>query len=554
MDSVTAVEQTSDKDVTGIDLSEAVDTAISEEPVHSTVRPEVRSAVSGKVETVASSQMAITEVDGKPMDTLPTEDFTTTEPIVSNMNGTSNKVYHDPSKYTFAAIDSDQAWFYFNNKTGAFQTSSNLFNRGTHVWEIAFATDKNGAGNVYALFYDKDGNVLKTETFPAGVNKQVSFGDDYRIYYSVREENGKKYPTLSFDRTKKIEGWFDETYTNYEKALSNTDGRYVGYGYFVPTLVDKETDYVVDGTGELIGRVTQTQLSGYKFKTSAPKTIVANGNTYELIPEKTIAPEGTINPLVNAGDVISVGTDANHIIRYEFKNGEQVTWQLLTPDGTPAKVEGTDTPAGGTLNPGQISSVTVVVPERVTKVSGGRVTYYIPNPYFKGGKTTYYYKLVSEAPKKDEPKEEVKKSTLVHEFVSGTPGKELPKEVTDLTPAKKPDVVYGTTEHPVYPNSTTVTVTDGTWTFKSYDKTSELVDQLEEKFTGTWVFGSASPVVPEVNQTPETTADKPQSSIKAAKPVAILPETGDGKSALTLVGVALLGTALLISRRREESK
>ncbi|WP_341931868.1 SHIRT domain-containing protein [Streptococcus pluranimalium] len=210
--------------------------------------------------------------------------------------------------------------------------------------------------------------------------------------------------------------------------------------------------------------------------------IVANGNTYELISTKTENPTGVINPLVNVGDVISVGTDANYVIRYELLDQSgTLSWKLLKPDGTQAVAVRDGETTSGIITAGQTTFVTVIVDERVghRDVSGGEVTYYINNPYFPGGKTTYYYRLTEEASKK---------STVVHEFVSGTPGKDLPKEVTDLTPAPKTEVPYGGEETPVAPTTTTVEVTDGTWSFESYDKLTEVVDQPEEKFTGTWVF------------------------------------------------------------------
>nr|WP_275895417.1 SHIRT domain-containing protein [Streptococcus pluranimalium] len=446
--------------------------------------PIFRSAADSTVETISESVAAITSVDGVATSTIPTTGSTTTEPTPTNMNGTSNVVYSDSTKYTFAALDLDATRFYFNDTTGEFQTSSGLLaaRRATQITEIAFSTDKEGSGNVYAHFFSATGKEIRREFFEAGVDREVLYGNDYRIYYQMRKENGKEYPTIRFDRVTNIQGWFDEIYTNYEKALANTNGAYVGYGYFVPVLVDKETDYVVEGTNELLGRVTQTQLSGYKFTTTAPNVIVANGNTYELISTKTENPTGVINPLVNVGDVISVGTDANYVIRYELLDQSgTLSWKLLKPDGTQAVAVRDGETTSGIITAGQTTFVTVIVDERVghRDVSGGEVTYYINNPYFPGGKTTYYYRLTEEASKK---------STVVHEFVSGTPGKDLPKEVTDLTPAPKTEVPYGGEETPVAPTTTTVEVTDGTWSFESYDKLTEVVDQPEEKFTGTWVF------------------------------------------------------------------
>ena len=75
-----------------------------------------------------------------------------------------------------------------------------------------------------------------------------------------------------------------------------------------------------------------------------------------------------------------------------------------------------------------------------------------------------------------------------HEFVSGTAGKELPQAVKDLLPAEKPDLADGTKATPTQPSSTEVKTADGTWSFKSYDKTEETINGADAHFVGTWEF------------------------------------------------------------------
>ena len=75
-----------------------------------------------------------------------------------------------------------------------------------------------------------------------------------------------------------------------------------------------------------------------------------------------------------------------------------------------------------------------------------------------------------------------------HEFVSGTSGKELPQEVKSLLPADKPDLADGTKTTPTQPTKTEVKTTDGTWTFKSYDKTEETINGADAHFVGTWDY------------------------------------------------------------------
>ena len=78
-----------------------------------------------------------------------------------------------------------------------------------------------------------------------------------------------------------------------------------------------------------------------------------------------------------------------------------------------------------------------------------------------------------------------------HEFVSGTAGKELPQEVKALLPSDKSDLADGTKATPTQPSKTEVKTTEGTWTFKSYDKAEETINGADARFVGTWDFTPA---------------------------------------------------------------
>ncbi|MDB6208676.1 SHIRT domain-containing protein, partial [Streptococcus oralis] len=82
----------------------------------------------------------------------------------------------------------------------------------------------------------------------------------------------------------------------------------------------------------------------------------------------------------------------------------------------------------------------------------------------------------------------------VHEFVSGTPGKELPQEVKTLLPEDQTDLKDGNQVTPIQPSQTEVKTAEGTWSFKSYDKTSEAINGSDVKFVGTWEFTPAPTV------------------------------------------------------------
>ena len=91
------------------------------------------------------------------------------------------------------------------------------------------------------------------------------------------------------------------------------------------------------------------------------------------------------------------------------------------------------------------------------------------------------------------PSNEVETKVLykkTHEFISGTPGKELPAEVKALLPDTVYDIPQGTVVTPENPkgNITKVSVLEGNWVFKGYDKTQETIDNKDANFVGEWVL------------------------------------------------------------------
>ena len=86
------------------------------------------------------------------------------------------------------------------------------------------------------------------------------------------------------------------------------------------------------------------------------------------------------------------------------------------------------------------------------------------------------------------PDPEPDKYNVTHKFVSKDPNKELPQEVLDLLPANQTGKEKGDVVTPTEPQTKTVNVKDGTWTFVSYDKDSKTVEDKDVEFTGTWEF------------------------------------------------------------------
>lgn len=112
------------------------------------------------------------------------------------------------------------------------------------------------------------------------------------------------------------------------------------------------------------------------------------------------------------------------------------------------------------------------------------------------------------------------------------------------------DTKFDETVEPKQPTETTVKVSDGTWTFTSYDETSKVVNEAEEKFVGTWTFtpstdGGTTPPTPPTG----TITVTPKAG------TAQLPNTGEASTS-PLYGVLSLVTGLaglfgLVKKKKE---
>ena len=93
-----------------------------------------------------------------------------------------------------------------------------------------------------------------------------------------------------------------------------------------------------------------------------------------------------------------------------------------------------------------------------------------------------------------------------HEYRSGTLGKELPQSVLDLLPPAQLDIPNGTTVTPDPPknNIQKVSVPEGNWVFKGYDKESEVINNKDAHFIGIWVIEEYAKPVKDVTDTAGT--------------------------------------------------
>ena len=131
----------------------------------------------------------------------------------------------------------------------------------------------------------------------------------------------------------------------------------------------------------------------------------------------------------------------------------------------------------------------------------------------------------------------------VHEFVSGTLGKELPQEVKALLPADQTNLKDGSKATPTQPSQTEVKTAEGTWSFKSYDKTSETINGADAHFVGIWEFTPA-PIKDSGNTSqPEERSSQNQN---------LLPNTGSAVSGLlSIIGLAFASLAAFVLRKKD---
>ena len=111
------------------------------------------------------------------------------------------------------------------------------------------------------------------------------------------------------------------------------------------------------------------------------------------------------------------------------------------------------------------------------------------------------------------------KYKVTYEFVSADPNRSLPAEVTALLPTDDNSYTSGTKVDAKQPTPTSVTVADGTWTFKGYDESNaQTVADKDLKFTGKWNFTPA----PKYKATYEFVSADPNRSLPA-EVTALLP-------------------------------
>ena len=281
--------------------------------------------------------------------------------------------------------------------------------------------------------------------------------------------------------------WSFKSYDKTSETINGADAHFVGTWEFTPASTYKATHEFVSGTpGKELPQEVKDLLPADQtdLKDGSQATPTQPSKTEVKTTEGTWSfksydkPSETIN-----------GADAHFVGTWEFTPAPTYKATHEFVSGTPGKelpqevkdllpVDQTDLKDGSQATPTQPSKTEV----KTTEGTWSFKSYDKPSETINGADVKFVGKWeFTPAP--------TYKAT--HEFVSGTPGKELPQEVKALLPADQTDLKDGSQATPTQPSKTEVKTAEGTWSFKSYDKTSETINGADAHFVGTWEFTPA---------------------------------------------------------------
>ena len=365
--------------------------------------------------------------------------------------------------------------------------------------------------------------------------------------------------------------WNFKSYDKTSETINGADAHFVGTWEFTPAPTYKATHEFVSGTpGKELPQEVKAQLpvAQTDLKDGSQATPTQPSQTEVKTAEGTWSFKSydKTSETVNGSDVKFVGTweftaspapTVTHKAVHEFVSGTpgkelpQEVKSLLPADQTDLK-DGTQ------VTPTQPSQTEVKTAEGTWSFKSYDKTSETVNGSDVKFVGTWEF-TASPAP--------TVTHKAVHEFVSGTPGKELPQEVKSLLPADQTDLKDGTQVTPTQPSQTEVKTAEGTWSFKSYDKTSETINGADAHFVGTWEFTPAlTPHKGSGNNTKSgeaTTKNKNvlpgtgESSIKpgtgesSTKNKNLLPNTGETSTVLlSMIGFAFAGLVGYVVRKK----
>ena len=287
--------------------------------------------------------------------------------------------------------------------------------------------------------------------------------------------------------------WTFKSYDKAEETINGADAHFVGTWNFTPAPTYKATHEFVSGTaGKELPQAVKSMLP-------ADKPDLADGTkTTPTQPVKTEVKTAdgtwTFKSYDKTEETIN-GADAHFVGTWEFTATPSSTYKAVHEfvSGTASKELPQEVKALLPADKPDLADGTKTTPTQPVKTevetSDGTWSFqsYDKNEATINGADAKFvgtWTFVA----KPSPAPTYK---ATHEFVSGTAGKELPQEVKALLPSDKSDLADGTKATPTQPSKTEVKTTEGTWTFKSYDKAEETINGADARFVGTWDFTTA---------------------------------------------------------------
>ena len=287
--------------------------------------------------------------------------------------------------------------------------------------------------------------------------------------------------------------WTFKSYDKNEETINGADAHFVGTWDFTPAPTYKATHEFVSGTaGKELPQAVKSLLP-------TDKSDLANGT--KATPAQPVKTEvqtadgtWTFKSYDKNEDTIN-GADAHFVATWEFTATPSSTYKAVHEfvSGTAGKELPQEVKALLPTDKSDLADGTKTTPTQPVKTevetSDGTWSFqsYDKNEATINGADAKFvgtWTFVA----KPSPAPTYK---ATHEFVSGTAGKELPQEVKALLPSDKSDLADGTKATPTQPSKTDVKTTEGTWTFKSYDKAEETINGADARFVGTWDFTPA---------------------------------------------------------------
>jgi len=287
--------------------------------------------------------------------------------------------------------------------------------------------------------------------------------------------------------------WTFKSYDKAEETINGADAHFVGTWNFTPVPTYKATHEFISGTAgkELPQAVKDLLPSDKPDLADGTKAIPTQPVKTEV---KTADGTWTFKPYDKTEETIN-GADAHFVGTWEFTATPSSTYKAVHEfvSGTAGKELPQEVKALLPTDKSDLADGTKTTPTQPVKTevetSDGTWSFqsYDKNEATINGADAKFvgtWTFVA----KPSPAPTYK---ATHEFVSGTAGKELPQEVKALLPSDKSDLADGTKATPTQPSKTEVKTTEGTWTFKSYDKAEETINGADARFVGTWDFTPA---------------------------------------------------------------